>query len=278
MVGRLGTAPLAALGSNGALFNCLFFLFFTALAVICTQAMAAAHARGDGAGVGRGFVQALAAMAAVSAGLVTLLTAAPEQARDGGRAGVLPAAAALFASPAHRAPPLGFPTPQAPPPNPTASLMHPCPALAGAAAVCHKPRDDGRRRHLPVNQVGSPDSPRRGCPGAPVRACGRQARPRGACQGARPPGAAPPSSGLGASASAPDAGPEWRVLPPPEATAFGVALPGPPPSGRPTLSRTYCMPNCFSTPRPRSCTPTPLVGPLPQLDPPSPPPLGPPGR
>jgi len=37
MVGRLGTTPLAALGSNGALFNCLFFLFFTALAVICTQ-------------------------------------------------------------------------------------------------------------------------------------------------------------------------------------------------------------------------------------------------
>jgi hypothetical protein len=78
MVGRLGTTPLAALGSNGALFNCMFFLFFTALAVICTQAMAQAHARGDRAGVGRGFVQALVAMAAVSCGLVAALRAAPE--------------------------------------------------------------------------------------------------------------------------------------------------------------------------------------------------------
>ncbi|KAI8469315.1 MAG: hypothetical protein J3K34DRAFT_513727, partial [Monoraphidium minutum] len=77
MVGRLGTAPLAALGSNGALFNCLFFLFFTALAVIATQAMAAAHARGDAAGVGRGFAQALAAAAVIGVGLAAALAYAP---------------------------------------------------------------------------------------------------------------------------------------------------------------------------------------------------------
>ena len=42
--------------------------------------MAAAHARGDLAGVGRGFVQALAAMAAVSTLLVVGLTTFPEAA------------------------------------------------------------------------------------------------------------------------------------------------------------------------------------------------------
>jgi Na+-driven multidrug efflux pump len=41
--------------------------------------MAQAHARGDTAAVGRGFAQALCATTAVSAGLVLLLTAAPEQ-------------------------------------------------------------------------------------------------------------------------------------------------------------------------------------------------------
>lgn len=35
--GRLGTTALAALGSNGALFSVLYFLCFTALAVLCTQ-------------------------------------------------------------------------------------------------------------------------------------------------------------------------------------------------------------------------------------------------
>lgn len=35
--GKLGTTALAALGSNGALFSVLYFLCFTALAVLCTQ-------------------------------------------------------------------------------------------------------------------------------------------------------------------------------------------------------------------------------------------------
>jgi Na+-driven multidrug efflux pump len=35
--GKLGTTSLAALGSNGALFSVLYFLCFTALAVLCTQ-------------------------------------------------------------------------------------------------------------------------------------------------------------------------------------------------------------------------------------------------
>jgi hypothetical protein len=35
--GKLGTTSLAALGSNGALFSVLYFVFFTALAVLCTQ-------------------------------------------------------------------------------------------------------------------------------------------------------------------------------------------------------------------------------------------------
>lgn len=43
--GKLGTTALAALGSNGALFSVMYFLCFTALAVLCTQAMAAANSR-----------------------------------------------------------------------------------------------------------------------------------------------------------------------------------------------------------------------------------------
>ncbi|KAF6257725.1 hypothetical protein COO60DRAFT_1203376 [Scenedesmus sp. NREL 46B-D3] len=77
--GKLGTTALAALGSNGALFSVMYFLCFTALAVLCTQAMAAANSRGDAEGVGRGFLQALAATAVVSGLLVALLLAAPEQ-------------------------------------------------------------------------------------------------------------------------------------------------------------------------------------------------------
>lgn len=38
--GKLGTTALAALGSNGALFSVLYFLCFTALAVLCTQVRA----------------------------------------------------------------------------------------------------------------------------------------------------------------------------------------------------------------------------------------------
>lgn len=38
--GKLGTTALAALGSNGALFSVLYFLCFTALAVLCTQVSA----------------------------------------------------------------------------------------------------------------------------------------------------------------------------------------------------------------------------------------------
>eukprot|EP00877_Chromochloris_zofingiensis_P010786 jgi/Chrzof1/5961/Cz16g21310.t1 len=78
-VGRLGLVQLAALGPNAALYNVIFFLFFTALAVICTQAMASANSRGDAEGVGRGFVQALAATTPVSLILVLLLVMAPEQ-------------------------------------------------------------------------------------------------------------------------------------------------------------------------------------------------------
>lgn len=37
LAGKLGTTALAALGSNGALFSVLYFLCFTALAVLCTQ-------------------------------------------------------------------------------------------------------------------------------------------------------------------------------------------------------------------------------------------------
>jgi Na+-driven multidrug efflux pump len=77
-VGRLGLLPLAALGPNAALFNVIFFLCFTPLAVICTQNMAAANSKGDLEGVGRGFLQALAAMAGVSSILVLLLVLAPE--------------------------------------------------------------------------------------------------------------------------------------------------------------------------------------------------------
>ncbi|GBG00233.1 hypothetical protein Rsub_12877, partial [Raphidocelis subcapitata] len=79
MVGRLASAPaLAALGANGALYNCIFFLFFTALSVLTTRSCAEAHARGDAARFGAGFAQALAAAGAVAAGLVVLLVAAPE--------------------------------------------------------------------------------------------------------------------------------------------------------------------------------------------------------
>lgn len=52
-VGRLGLVPLAALGPNAALFNVVFFLCFTSLAVICVQSMAGAHSKGD-AGTGGG--------------------------------------------------------------------------------------------------------------------------------------------------------------------------------------------------------------------------------
>ena len=45
--GKLGTTALAALGANGALYSVIYFLCFTALAVLCTQAMAAANSRGD---------------------------------------------------------------------------------------------------------------------------------------------------------------------------------------------------------------------------------------
>jgi hypothetical protein len=38
--GKLGTNALAALGSNGALYSVLYFLCFTALAVLCTQVCA----------------------------------------------------------------------------------------------------------------------------------------------------------------------------------------------------------------------------------------------
>ena len=79
-VGRLGAHELAALGSNGALFNSLFFLFFTALAVLTTRAMAPAHARGDALGAGRAFAQALAAGGVVGVALAALLAAAPEAA------------------------------------------------------------------------------------------------------------------------------------------------------------------------------------------------------
>ncbi|WIA21753.1 hypothetical protein OEZ85_000915 [Tetradesmus obliquus] len=77
--GQLGTTALAALGSNGALFSVMYFLCFTALAVLCTQAMASANSRGDAEGVGRGFLQALAATAVVAVLLVTLLLLLPEQ-------------------------------------------------------------------------------------------------------------------------------------------------------------------------------------------------------
>jgi len=49
-VGRLGLVPLASLGPNAALFNVVFFLCFTSLAVICVQSMASAHSRGDAGG------------------------------------------------------------------------------------------------------------------------------------------------------------------------------------------------------------------------------------
>jgi hypothetical protein len=131
MVGRLGTEPLAALASNGALFNCLFFLFFTALAVICTQAMAAAHARGDAAGVGRGFVQALAAMAAVSSGLVALLTAAPEHVlRVFATSPEVMEDAATYLS-IRWAPTLLPPSPSPPPPSPGGGLRRCGEAAAG---------------------------------------------------------------------------------------------------------------------------------------------------
>lgn len=77
-MGRLGLVPLAALGPNGALFNVIYFLCFTPLAVLCTQNMAAANSRGDVEGVGRGFVQAFTAMAGVSAALVVVLVMGTE--------------------------------------------------------------------------------------------------------------------------------------------------------------------------------------------------------
>jgi Na+-driven multidrug efflux pump len=70
--------PLAALGPNAALFSALYFLFFTALSVICTQAMAAANSRGDAEGIGRGLVHALAASLAISVPLALLLILFPE--------------------------------------------------------------------------------------------------------------------------------------------------------------------------------------------------------
>lgn len=47
--GKLGTTALAALGSNGALFSVLYFLCFTALAVLCTQVRSRGSLLAEGA-------------------------------------------------------------------------------------------------------------------------------------------------------------------------------------------------------------------------------------
>jgi hypothetical protein len=80
-VGRLGLLQLAALGPNAALFNVLFFLGFTALAVVATDQMASANSKGDKEGVGRGFFTALVATLVFGTSAMCLLLAAPEQVR-----------------------------------------------------------------------------------------------------------------------------------------------------------------------------------------------------
>lgn len=81
-VGRLGLLQLAALGPNAALFNVLFFLGFTALAVVATDQMASANSKGDREGVGRGFFTALVATLVFGTAAMCLLLAAPEQVRS----------------------------------------------------------------------------------------------------------------------------------------------------------------------------------------------------
>lgn len=55
-VGRLGVLQLAALGPNGALFNVVFFLGFSALGVVATNQISAAHGASDQRAAGRSLI------------------------------------------------------------------------------------------------------------------------------------------------------------------------------------------------------------------------------
>jgi len=77
-VGRLGLVPLAALGPNAALFNVIFFLAFMAIAVVTTDLMASANARGDRVALGRGFVLSLSASVLVGCLCAVVICSCPE--------------------------------------------------------------------------------------------------------------------------------------------------------------------------------------------------------
>lgn len=70
-VGRLGVLQLAALGPNGALFNVVFFLGFSALGVVATNQISAAHGAGDRRAAGQSLI--LSCTVAFVLGMHTLM-------------------------------------------------------------------------------------------------------------------------------------------------------------------------------------------------------------